>query len=69
MSHRKGFSLIEVMVAMAMLSIVLVSLAKIGITVATRGRLNDVSAKRNAALQITAATTDQRFSASSEPRL
>ena len=53
MTHsRKGFSLIEVMVAMTVLSIVMMSLAKISVSVATRGRLNDLIAKRNAALQL-----------------
>ena len=50
--RRRGFSLIEVMVAMTLLSIVMMSLAKISVSVATRGRLNDLVAKRNAALQL-----------------
>jgi prepilin-type N-terminal cleavage/methylation domain-containing protein len=50
--QRKGFSLVEVMVAMTLLSIVLMSLAKIGVSVATRGRVNALVTKRNAALQI-----------------
>ena len=55
MTHsRKGFSLIEVMVAMTVLSIVMMSLAKIGVAVAVKGRTNDLVAKRNAALQLEA---------------
>lgn len=54
MTTRKGFSLIEVMVAMTLLSIVMMSLAKIGVSVATRGRTNDLVAKRNAVLQLEA---------------
>jgi prepilin-type N-terminal cleavage/methylation domain-containing protein len=54
MTTRKGFSLIEVMVAMTLLSIVMMSLAKIGVSVATRGRTNELVAKRNAALQLEA---------------
>jgi prepilin-type N-terminal cleavage/methylation domain-containing protein len=50
--RRRGFSLIEVMIAMTLLSIVMMSLAKISVSVATRGRLNDLVAKRNAALQV-----------------
>ena len=55
MTHsRKGFSLIEVMVAMTVLSIVMMSLAKIGVSIAVKGRTNDIVAKRNAALQLEA---------------
>ena len=55
MTHsRKGFSLIDVMVAMTILSIVMMSLAKIGVSVAVKGRTNDLVAKRNAALQLEA---------------
>jgi prepilin-type N-terminal cleavage/methylation domain-containing protein len=49
--RRQGFSLIEVMVALTMLAIVMMSLAKIGVSIATRGRTNDLVAKRNAVLQ------------------
>lgn len=59
---REGFSLIEVMVAMTILSIVLVSLAKLSTIVAVRGRDSDLIAKRTAALQLEenkfGATTD-----------
>jgi prepilin-type N-terminal cleavage/methylation domain-containing protein len=51
---RKGFSLIEVMVAMTMLAIVLMSLAKMSLVVAVRGRGNDLFAKRTAVLQLEA---------------
>jgi prepilin-type N-terminal cleavage/methylation domain-containing protein len=51
---RKGFSLIEVMVAMTMLAIVLMSLAKLSVVVAVRGRGNDLVAKRTAVLQLEA---------------
>jgi hypothetical protein len=42
------------MVAMTVLSIVMMSLAKIGVSVAVKGRTNDLVAKRNAALQLEA---------------
>ncbi len=51
---RRGFSLIEILVAMTMLSIVLVSLARLATVVAVRGRTNALAAKRNAALQLEA---------------
>jgi prepilin-type N-terminal cleavage/methylation domain-containing protein len=51
---REGFSLVEVMVAMTMLAIVMMSLAKMSVTVATIGRTNDIIAKRNAVLQMEA---------------
>lgn len=51
MSARKGFSLIEVMVALTMLAIVLLSLAKISMAIGLRSRTNDIVAKRTAALQ------------------
>lgn len=47
---RRGFSLAELLVAMTLLSIVLMSLAKITFTIAARGRTNDINAKRNAVL-------------------
>jgi prepilin-type N-terminal cleavage/methylation domain-containing protein len=49
---RKGFSLIEVMVAMTLLAIVLMSLAKMSLMVSMRGRGNDLFAKRTAVLQL-----------------
>ena len=53
MTHsRKGFSLIEVIVAMTLLAIVLMSLAKLSVMVAVRGRGNDLVAKRTAVLQL-----------------
>jgi len=51
---RKGFSLIEVMIAMTLLAIVLMSLAKMSIMVGLRGRGNDLVAKRTAVLQLEA---------------
>jgi prepilin-type N-terminal cleavage/methylation domain-containing protein len=51
MTRRQGFSLIEVMIALTMLAIVMMSLAKTGVAIATRGRTNDLIAKRNAVLQ------------------
>ena len=53
-SKRQGFSLVEVMVAMTMLAIVMLSLARMSVTVATLGRTNDLVAKRNAVLQMEA---------------
>ena len=54
MRKRQGFSLVEVMVAMTLLAIVMMSLAKMSVTVATIGRTNDLVAKRTAALQMEA---------------
>ena len=51
---RRGFSLIEVMVAMTMLSIILLSLAKLSTAVGKRGRTGGLVATRNAALQLEA---------------
>jgi len=51
---RRGFSLIEVMVAMTILSIVLLSLAKVSVAVTQRGRTSALVAKRNAAMQLEA---------------
>jgi len=52
--NRRGFSLIEVVVAMTILSIALVSLAKLATVIAVRGRDNDLLAHRTAALQLEA---------------
>ncbi len=46
--------MIEIMVAMTILSVVLMSLAQLALIVAVRGRGNDLVAKRNAALQLEA---------------
>jgi len=54
MSARRGFSLIEVMIALTLMSVVLVSVAKIGTAMVTKGRQNDVLAKRNAVMQLEA---------------
>lgn len=51
---RRGFSLIEIVVAMTLLSIVLMSLAKLSTNVGVLGRTNAIAAKRNAALQLEA---------------
>jgi prepilin-type N-terminal cleavage/methylation domain-containing protein len=51
---RKGFSLIEIMVAMTVLSIVLLNLAKVTTALALRNRTNDLLAKRTASLQLEA---------------
>ena len=50
--NRKGFSLIEVIVAMTLLAIVLMSLARMSLEVAVRGRGTDLFAKRTAVLQL-----------------
>lgn len=50
--RRGGFSLIEIIVAMTILSIVLLSLAKLSTVVGVRGRSNAVVIQRNAALQV-----------------
>jgi prepilin-type N-terminal cleavage/methylation domain-containing protein len=48
--RRSGFSLTEVLVAMTLLSIILMGLARVTFSMATAGRSNDVVAKRNAVL-------------------
>ncbi len=48
---RSGMSLIEVMIAMTMLAIVLVTIAKLSLDVSTVGRMNDLVARRSAVLQ------------------
>ena len=53
-ARRRGFSLIEVMVAMTILSVVLLTIAQSATAVATRGRSSDLVAKRSAALQLEA---------------
>jgi prepilin-type N-terminal cleavage/methylation domain-containing protein len=47
---RGGFSLAEILMAMTLLSVVLLSLARVSMVVSERGRDNDLLAKRNAAL-------------------
>jgi prepilin-type N-terminal cleavage/methylation domain-containing protein len=47
---KKGFSLIEVLVALTLLSLILMSLARVTFQMAATGRNADVVAKRNAAL-------------------
>jgi prepilin-type N-terminal cleavage/methylation domain-containing protein len=51
---RRGFSLIEVMVAMTLLAIILTVLAKFATIIAVRGRGNDLTTKRTSALQLEA---------------
>jgi prepilin-type N-terminal cleavage/methylation domain-containing protein len=46
----KGFSLIEVIVAMSLLTIVLIILANMSVWLGRRGRLNDLTTKRNLVL-------------------
>lgn len=49
---RKGFSLVEIIVAMTLLAIILMSLSRVSLMVAMRGRGNDLVAKRTAVLQL-----------------
>jgi prepilin-type N-terminal cleavage/methylation domain-containing protein len=51
---RTGFSLIEVMVAMTMLSLVMLQLAKVTMSLAAKNRTSDMVAKRSASLQLEA---------------
>jgi prepilin-type N-terminal cleavage/methylation domain-containing protein len=51
---RAGFSLIEVIVAMTMLSVVMLSMGSMVTKIAVRGRGNDVVAKRNSTLVLEA---------------
>jgi prepilin-type N-terminal cleavage/methylation domain-containing protein len=51
---RAAFSLIEVMVAMTVLGVIMLSLARLSVIVSVRGRGNDVQSKRNAVLQMEA---------------
>jgi len=48
---RTGFTLIEIMISMVLLSFILMSFAQAATVVAERGRTNDLVAKRTAALQ------------------
>ena len=48
--RRSGFSLTEVLVAMTLLSIILMGLARVTFSMANAGRTNDIVAKRNAVL-------------------
>jgi prepilin-type N-terminal cleavage/methylation domain-containing protein len=47
---KRGFSLTEVIMAMTLLSVVLLSLAKMSFVLSQRSRANDTLAKRNAVL-------------------
>lgn len=51
---RRGFSLVETVVAMTMFAIVMLGMAKMAAAVAVRGRTNDLIARRNAVLQLEA---------------
>jgi prepilin-type N-terminal cleavage/methylation domain-containing protein len=48
---RRGFSLIEIMISVTLLGIIMMSLGQLTIVVSSRGRTNDLIAKRNTALQ------------------
>ena len=50
MTARRGFSLVELIVAMALFGIVMVMLGGLSLTVARRARTNDLNTKRNLAL-------------------
>lgn len=50
MRARRGFSLVELIVAMALFGIVMVMLGSLSLTVARRARTNDLTIKRNLAL-------------------
>lgn len=50
MSARRGFSLVELIVAMALFGIVMVMLGSLSLTVTRRGRTNEYNTKRNLAL-------------------
>ena len=47
---RRGFSLVEIIVAMTILTVVMILLATMSLSIGRRGRLNDLNAKRNFAL-------------------
>jgi prepilin-type N-terminal cleavage/methylation domain-containing protein len=49
--RRAGFSLVEVIMALTMLAVAMMMLARLSYLVSQRGRSNDLVAKRNAALQ------------------
>lgn len=49
-SISRGFSLVEVVTAMAILAIVMTLLARLAMSVGRRGQLNDLTTKRNLAL-------------------
>jgi len=48
--RRRGVSVIEIMIAVTMLGIIMMSLGKLSVAVSQRGRTNDITAKRNFAL-------------------
>jgi prepilin-type N-terminal cleavage/methylation domain-containing protein len=55
---RRGFSLVELVVAMALFGIVMVLLGSLSLTVTRRGRTNELTTKRNLALAQQAARID-----------
>jgi prepilin-type N-terminal cleavage/methylation domain-containing protein len=48
--RRAGFSLVEVIMALTLLAVAMMLLSRLTYLVSQRGRLNDLTAKRNAAL-------------------
>lgn len=48
--RRTGFSLIEVIISLTLLAVAMMLLSRLSYLVSQRGRLNDLTAKRNAAL-------------------
>ena len=48
--RRDGFSLVEVIIALTVLAVAMMLLARLSILVSQRGRTNDLVSKRNAAL-------------------
>ena len=48
--RRAGFSLVEVIIALTVLSVAMMMLARLSLLVSQRGRTNDLVSKRNAAL-------------------
>jgi len=48
--QRRGVSVIEIMIAVTMLGIIMMSLGKLSVAVSQRGRTNELTAKRNFAL-------------------
>lgn len=51
---QKGFTLIETMVALTVFGVVVLGMGRMATAVAVKGRTNDLTAKRNAALQLEA---------------
>ena len=49
-AHRRGFTLVEVIIATSLLAIVMVMLATLATSIGRRGRINDLTTKRNLAV-------------------